>query len=44
MSERSTQHATFVIERTYEASPSRAFAAWGLDAVLRNDVATTRTS
>ena len=26
--ERSTQHATFVIERTYDASPARVFAAW----------------
>jgi uncharacterized protein YndB with AHSA1/START domain len=28
MSERSTQHATFVVERTYAASPARVFAAW----------------
>jgi uncharacterized protein YndB with AHSA1/START domain len=28
MSERSTKHATFVIERTYEATPDRVFAAW----------------
>ena len=28
MSERSTQHATFVIERTFVASPARVFAAW----------------
>lgn len=28
MSERSTEHATFVIERTYAASPARVFAAW----------------
>jgi uncharacterized protein YndB with AHSA1/START domain len=29
MTERSTQHATFVIERTYDdASPARVFAAW----------------
>jgi uncharacterized protein YndB with AHSA1/START domain len=28
MSERSVQHATFVVERTYDASPSRVFAAW----------------
>jgi uncharacterized protein YndB with AHSA1/START domain len=28
MSERSVEHATFVIERTYDASPSRVFAAW----------------
>jgi uncharacterized protein YndB with AHSA1/START domain len=28
MSDRTTQHATFVIERTYPASPARTFAAW----------------
>jgi uncharacterized protein YndB with AHSA1/START domain len=28
MNERSVQHATFVIERTYDASPVRVFAAW----------------
>jgi len=29
MTQRSTtQHATFVIERTYDASPARVFAAW----------------
>jgi len=28
MTERSTEHATFAIERTYEASPARVFAAW----------------
>jgi uncharacterized protein YndB with AHSA1/START domain len=28
MSERFTQHATFVIERTYSASPARVFNAW----------------
>jgi uncharacterized protein YndB with AHSA1/START domain len=28
MSERSVTHATFVIERTYPASPARVFAAW----------------
>ncbi len=28
MNERSIQHATFVIERTYGASPTRVFAAW----------------
>jgi len=28
MSERSTHHAKFVIERTYAASPARVFAAW----------------
>ena len=28
MSERSVTHATFVLERTYDASPARVFAAW----------------
>jgi uncharacterized protein YndB with AHSA1/START domain len=28
MTERTTQHATFVIERAYEAPPARVFAAW----------------
>ena len=28
MTERSTHHATFVIERTYAASPARVVAAW----------------
>ena len=28
MSRRSVEHATFVVERKYEASPERAFAAW----------------
>ncbi len=28
MTERSTTHATFVIERTYDASPARVFEAW----------------
>ncbi len=28
MEERSVTHATFVVERTYEASPARVFAAW----------------
>jgi uncharacterized protein YndB with AHSA1/START domain len=28
MTERSVTHATFAIERTYDASPSRVFAAW----------------
>jgi len=26
--ERSVEHANFVVERTYDASPSRVFAAW----------------
>jgi uncharacterized protein YndB with AHSA1/START domain len=28
MSDRSVTHSTFVIERSYDASPSRVFAAW----------------
>jgi uncharacterized protein YndB with AHSA1/START domain len=28
MSGRSVEHATFVVERKYEASPEQAFAAW----------------
>jgi uncharacterized protein YndB with AHSA1/START domain len=28
MSERSVTHATFNLERTYDASPARVFAAW----------------
>jgi uncharacterized protein YndB with AHSA1/START domain len=28
MSERSVEHATFVVERTYDASPSAVFTAW----------------
>jgi uncharacterized protein YndB with AHSA1/START domain len=28
MSQRSATHATFVIERAYDASPARVFAAW----------------
>jgi len=28
MSERSTHHATFVIERSYAAAPARVFSAW----------------
>jgi uncharacterized protein YndB with AHSA1/START domain len=28
MSDRSTEHATFVIERTYDAAPERVFGAW----------------
>jgi uncharacterized protein YndB with AHSA1/START domain len=26
--ERSVTHATFAVERTYDASPARVFAAW----------------
>ncbi len=29
MSNRSATHSTFVIERDYDASPARVFAAWG---------------
>ncbi len=29
MSNRSAAHSTFVIERDYDASPARVFAAWG---------------
>jgi uncharacterized protein YndB with AHSA1/START domain len=32
MSERSVKHATFVIERSYDASPARVFAAWATPA------------
>ena len=28
MAERSVTHATFVVERTYDAPPARVFAAW----------------
>ena len=28
MTERSAVHATFVVDRTYDATPARAFAAW----------------
>jgi uncharacterized protein YndB with AHSA1/START domain len=28
MSERSVEHATFTVERVYDASPDRTFAAW----------------
>jgi uncharacterized protein YndB with AHSA1/START domain len=28
MSKRSVEHATFVVERTYDAAPTRVFAAW----------------
>jgi uncharacterized protein YndB with AHSA1/START domain len=33
MTERSVAHATFTIERTYEATPARVFAAWADPAV-----------
>jgi uncharacterized protein YndB with AHSA1/START domain len=32
MSERSVRHATFAIERSYDASPARVFAAWATPA------------
>ena len=36
MIERSVNHSTIVIERTYDASPSRVFAAWSdPEALLR---------
>jgi uncharacterized protein YndB with AHSA1/START domain len=36
MSERSVNHSTIVIERSYDASPSRVFAAWSdPEALLR---------
>jgi uncharacterized protein YndB with AHSA1/START domain len=35
MTERTATHATFVLERVYEASPERVFAAWG-DPVSKN--------
>ena len=28
MTERTVTHATFTLERTYDAPPARAFAAW----------------
>ncbi len=34
-SARSTEHATFVIERTYDAAPARVFAAWADPAAKR---------
>ena len=33
MTERSVTHATFTVERTYDASPARVFAAWAEPAV-----------
>jgi uncharacterized protein YndB with AHSA1/START domain len=33
MTERSVTHATFVVERTYDASPARVFAAWADPAI-----------
>ena len=36
MTERSTKHSTIVLERTYDTSPARVFAAWSNpDALLR---------
>jgi uncharacterized protein YndB with AHSA1/START domain len=38
MNERSTQHATFVIERDYAAPPPLVFAAWSdMDAKSRKE-------
>jgi uncharacterized protein YndB with AHSA1/START domain len=34
--QRSTAHATFAIERTYDASPERVFAAWADPAAKRS--------
>jgi uncharacterized protein YndB with AHSA1/START domain len=34
MAERSVTHATFVIERRYEAPPARVFAAWATPAAM----------
>ena len=36
MSDRSTNHATFVIERTYEAAPARVWRAWADPAEKRH--------
>ena len=33
MTERSVSHSTFVVERTYDASPARVFAAWSDPAI-----------
>jgi len=33
VTERSVTHATFVVERTYDASPARVFAAWADPAI-----------
>jgi uncharacterized protein YndB with AHSA1/START domain len=35
MTQRSTEHATFVIERTYDAAPARVFSAWAVPAAKR---------
>ena len=36
MTERSVEHSTIVIERNYDASPARVFAAWSTkEALLR---------
>ncbi len=36
MTDRTTQHATFAIERTYTASPRQVFAAWAEPAAKRH--------
>src|ERR671914_411968 len=33
MTERTVEHATFVVERTYDAAPARVFAAWADPAI-----------
>ncbi|RWM73933.1 MAG: hypothetical protein E5X83_04150 [Mesorhizobium sp.] len=35
MSERSVVHSTIVLERSYDASPARVFAAWSDPAALQ---------
>lgn len=40
MTDRSVTHATFVVERTYDAAPARVFAALG--AQLRREAAGSR--
>lgn len=35
MTERSVTHSTFVVERTYDATPARVFAAWADPAAKR---------
>ena len=42
MTDRSVTHSTFVVERSYDASPARVFAAWadpGAKAAFDGDVA-----
>ncbi len=35
MTEHSVVHSTFVLERVYDATPERVFAAWGTDELNR---------